>query len=151
MNRLTALLCLLTSGCVVFPYPHEAYLHSNVSGQVRDATTKEPIAGIKVHLAGETKTTDKDGTFTFTSSRERKWLVVVPLFPFDPLWQCSDRVEIDGYRDIDRERRYRSMNVEVNSCRYSAWTGLNDYLKNPSLVDNIGIVELKPKTTGAKP
>jgi hypothetical protein len=150
-SRVAVLLCLSTSGCVPIPYPHDAYLHSNVSGQVRDGRTKEPVTGVKVRLAGETQTTDRNGAFAFTSSKKKKWVVAIPLLPFDPEWQCSDRLEIDGYRDVDREMRYRNTIIAVHSCKYSPLPGLNDYLKNPSLFDDIGSIDLLPRTFGPKP
>lgn len=138
-----AMLPLLLSGCVMVPYPHYGYPHGNVSGRLVDRETRQPVAGIDLYLAGSHAVSDTAGAFAFTAAKARKLFVVIPLFPFDSFHPCSDTLRI---RAPFREGgpRYRHTDITVASCRYSRLPGSRHDQKNPSLTDQLGIIELLP-------
>jgi hypothetical protein len=151
MRLLFICFCVLLPGCLLVPYPHDAYMHSTVTGRVRDAETKQPVSGVPVSLAGDTTFSGADGGFSFKAEKQRKWLVVIPLLPFDPLFQCSDRLEINSASAGQTPNEaYRGMSVDVRSCRYSAVAGWNEYLKDASLIDDVGTINLVEDRSATK-
>lgn len=129
------------SGCIVIPYPHDQYPHSNISGRVVDSGSGIPLKGVEVRLAGDVVQTDANGAFKFEAKKQRHYFVLLYLVPLDIFNRCRDELAINSYSPI-ADKYYRSLTVGVKSCRASIMVGDNDYLKNPTIFEDVGTIGL---------
>ncbi len=144
---ITFLLPLFLTSCVAIPFPHTAVPNSNISGQVVDTESGNPIENIEVKLAwaGKECITDKSGQFKFKAEWEWYYCIAFTLLPIHPP-RGNDKLE---FYDNDCKRHqnnnyYRSSAIEVNSLIYPripiVGCGRNEI--NLETKDDLGIIKI---------
>jgi hypothetical protein len=129
-------------GCLVIPYPHKVVPHSYITGRVIDFETQQPISGAQIYLhwAGARTETDENGQFEFVPGEERRFLVRIPLLPWEFWWLCGDTLVVDSPRSVGL-LRYRRETREVKSCPVPYWWA-HSRRENFDIHENLGDIPL---------
>lgn len=91
---------ILLSGCIALPIPHENWDTPKLRGNVFDAETKNPVAGVSVRLVdypSQETITNENGYFELEPIKNRKIWLVYPLVAVDAV--CGTNIEFSrtGY------------------------------------------------------
>lgn len=142
MRALIAIFPVFMSGCIALPIPYESIDNSTITGRVLDASTSQPIEGVRVRI-GEpgsnraTAVTGGDGRFEILPVEKRHVWAVYPLAPIDVFGYCTDTISI--YDNIIGGG-YRSVSLEVHSCHWPF--GRTKNVENLDIVDDLGDIRI---------
>jgi hypothetical protein len=122
----------VVTGCLALPIPHHVVPTGHVYGRIVDGVTHQPVAGARLELAEQERTTGAEGRFEFTPNSEWHFVYMVILEPEE--LNCMDNLDLT-------KQGYRIESVRVKNCPLTLGDGDT---KNATIADDVGDIYLTP-------